>query len=48
MGWASVRVEPEMQRMLDLLDVDDVAKTIRSEEGFVRVESAIVKTLIAT
>jgi len=31
MGWASVRVEPEMQRMLDLIDVDDVAKTIRSE-----------------
>ena len=31
MGWASVRVEPEMQRVLDLLDVDDVAKTIRSE-----------------
>jgi hypothetical protein len=29
MGWASVRVEPEMQ--IDLLDVDDVAKTIRSE-----------------
>jgi len=31
MVWASVRVELEMQRVIDLLDVDDVAKAIRSE-----------------